>query len=143
MQRIIVAVVAAVVLLLPMSHSHGFSEKGNDCSKCHTLKKDEAVSLLKDLIPNVNILDIKTIPVKGMWEVDIESGGKKGLLYVDFSKKHLISGAILDIKSKKNLTQERLSDINKVDVSKIPLGDALVMGDKNAKHKVIVFDDPD
>ena len=143
MQRTLVAVIAAVVFLLPMSHSYGFSEKGNDCSKCHTLKKDEAVSLLKDLIPNVNILDIKTIPVKGMWEVDIESGGKKGLLYVDFSKKHLISGSILDIKAKKNLTQERISEINKVDVSKIPLGDALVMGDKNAKHKVIVFDDPD
>lgn len=143
MQKILIAAVAAAVLLMPLSRSYGFSEKGNDCSKCHTLKKDEAAGLLKELIPNVNILDIKTMPVKGIWEVDIETGGKKGLLYIDFSKKHLISGSILDVKAKKNLTQERLSEINKVDVSKIPLGDALVMGEKNAKHKVIVFDDPD
>ena len=85
----------------------------------------------------------KTIPVKGLWEVDIDAAGKKGPLYVDFSKKYLISGAVVSIKDKKNLTQERLTELNKVDVSKIPLDDALVMGDKDAKHRVIVFDDPD
>ncbi|MDP2754294.1 MAG: DsbC family protein [Nitrospirota bacterium] len=98
---------------------------------------------MKDLIPNLKVLDIKTSPVKGIWEVDIEAGGKKGLLYVDFSKKYLISGAVVSIKDKENLTQERLTEINKVDVSKIPLDDALVMGNKDAKHRVIVFDDPD
>jgi thiol:disulfide interchange protein DsbC len=126
-----------------MSYSYGFSEKGQDCSKCHTLSKDEASTLLKDMVPNLKVMDIKTIPVKGMWEVDIDPGGKKGLLYVDFSKKYLISGAVVSIKDKKNLTQERLTEINKVDVSKIPLDDALVMGDRDAKHLVIVFSDPD
>ncbi|MEW6418708.1 MAG: DsbC family protein [Nitrospirota bacterium] len=129
--------------LLPMSYSYGFSEKSQDCSKCHTLAKDEASTLLKDMAPNLKVIDIKTIPVKGMWEVDIDAGGKKGLLYVDFSKKYLISGAVVSIKDKKNLTQKRLTELNKVDVSKIPLDDALVIGNKDAKHRVIVFDDPD
>jgi thiol:disulfide interchange protein DsbC len=131
------------VLLLPVSYSYGFSTQGEDCSKCHTLTKDDAATLLKDLIPNVKVLEVRVIPVRGMWEVDIESGGKKGPLYVDFSKKYLVSGTIINIKDKKNLTQERAQELNKVDVSQIPLGDALVMGDKNAKHKVIVFDDPE
>jgi len=135
--------VLAIVLALPLSYSYGFSEKGQDCSKCHTLKSDEASTLLKDIIPNLKILDVRTSPVKGMWEVDIEAGGRKGLVYVDFSKRHIISGAIIAIKEKKNLTQERLTEINRVDVSQIPLSDALVMGNKDAKHKVIVFDDPD
>ena len=131
------------VLLLPVSYSYGFSAQGEDCSKCHTLTKDDAATLLKDLIPNVKVLEVRVIPVKGMWEVDIESGGKKGPLYVDFSKKYLVSGSIVNIKEKKNLTQERHEELNRVDVSQIPLGDALVMGDKSAKRKVIVFDDPD
>lgn len=135
--------VVAIVLALPFSYSYGFSERGQNCSKCHTLKSDETSALLKDIIPNLKVLDIRTSPVKGMWEVDIEAGGRKGLVYVDFSKKHVISGQILAIKEKKNLTQERLIEINKVDVSQIPLSDALIMGDKDAKHKVIVFDDPD
>lgn len=131
------------VLLLPAADSLAFSEKGQDCSKCHTLTKDEALILLKDLIPNTRIIEIKTSPVKSAWEVDIDAGGRKGLVYVDFSKKYLISGAIVDIKDRKNLTQERSEELNKVDVSQIPLKDAIVMGEKNAKHKIIVFDDPD
>jgi len=58
-------------------------------------------------------------------------------------KRRLISGNVIEISSKKNLTDESLSEINKVDVSKIPLGDALVLGNRNAKYKVIVFDDPE
>ena len=52
-------------------------------------------------------------------------------------------GALVDIKTKANLTQERFNEINKTDVSLIPLDDALVMGDKDAKNRIIVFTDPD
>jgi len=80
---------------------------------------------------------------EGLWEVLIQAGGRKGIVYVDYSKKNFFSGAIINIKEKNNLTQESFDQQNKVDVSKIPLGDALVLGDKNAKYKVIVFSDPD
>jgi thiol:disulfide interchange protein DsbC len=50
---------------------------------------------------------------------------------------------LISIVDKKNLTQERLTELNKVDVSQIPLDDALVMGDQNARIRVIVFSDPD
>jgi len=137
------ALLAVVVLLLLPAFSYGFSTKGQDCSKCHTLKKEEAAALLKELAPNAKVLDIRTLPLKTMWEVDVDTGGKKGIVYIDFSKKYLISGALIDIKAKKNLTRERFVEFNKIDVSKIPLKDALVMGNANAPHKVIVFSDPD
>ena len=105
--------------------------------------KVEVAALLKDLAPDLKVLEIKESPVKGLWEVSIQSGERKGLLYLDSSKKYIIQGAIFDLATKTNLTQEKLSELNKVDVSKIPLDDALVLGDKNAKYKVIVFDDPD
>ncbi len=108
-----------------------------------TLSKDEALSLLKEVAPDIKILEVRTSPVKGLWEVDIESGGRKGILYIDSSKKYMIQGAIFDLKAKANLTQERFIEINKVDISQIPLDDAIVMGDKEAKHRVIVFDDPE
>jgi len=44
---------------------------------------------------------------------------------------------------KKNLTQERLEELRKIDVSQIPLNDALVLGDQKARIKVISFSDPD
>jgi thiol:disulfide interchange protein DsbC len=134
---------AITILLFPVSYSFGFATKGQDCSKCHTLKKDEASTLLKNFDQNIKVLNINKSTAKYLWEVSIESNGKKGLVYIDLPKKHLFSGSLIEIKGKKNLTQERLSEINRVNVSRIPLKDALVMGDKNARHKVIVFDDPD
>lgn len=142
MRKLLFFVVMAL-MLLPVSYSYGFSEKGQDCSKCHTLTKDEAATLLKDIGQGVQVLEVLMSPIKGMWEVDVDAGGKKGLVYVDFSKKHLISGSIILIKDRTNITQDRFTELTKVDVSQIPLDDALVMGEKGAKYKIVVFDDPD
>ena len=142
MRKLLFFVVMAFVLL-PVSYSYGFSEKGQDCSKCHTLTKDEAVTLMKDFGQDVKVLEVLTSPIKGMWEVDVETGGKRGLVYIDFSKKYLVSGSIISLKGKTNLTDDRFAELTKVDVSQIPLDDALVMGEKDAKYKVVVFDDPD
>jgi thiol:disulfide interchange protein DsbC len=131
-----------MMLVFPMS-VYGFSDMGTDCTKCHSLSSEEAGNILKELIPNAKVLEIKNSPIKGFWEVDVETGGKKGLIYVDFSKKYLFAGSIVDIKAKRNLSQERFTELNRIDVASIPLDDALILGSKDAKHKIIVFDDPD
>jgi thiol:disulfide interchange protein DsbC len=131
-----------ILLFLP-GYCFGFESRGQDCSKCHTLAKDEAADLLGNLFPGIKVLEVRISPAKALWEVFSEVGRKKGIVYVDFSKKYVFSGAILSIKEKKNLTQERFIELNKVDVSQIPLDDALVMGDPKARIRVIVFTDPD
>lgn len=141
--RKILFLTITLALLQCASNSYGFSNKGENCSKCHTLKKEEAAELLKEIVPNVKILNIKMTPLKSLWEIDIESSNKKGVIYLDITKKYLISGQLVDIKGKRNLTQESDEELNKIDASKVPLGDAIVMGDKNAKKRVIVFTDPD
>ncbi len=129
--------------LLPASHSFCFEGKSQDCSKCHTLSNDEARELLKDAIPDVKIISVKLGPPKGVWEVYLESKGRKGLVYVDFDKNHFFGGPLFSIKEKKNLTQERFTELSKVDVSQIPLSDALILGDPKARIRVISFHDPD
>jgi thiol:disulfide interchange protein DsbC len=133
----------AVLILSAASDSFGFSTKGQDCSKCHTLKKDEATKLLKDFDQTIKIKTISVSAAKYLFEVSVESNGKKGVVYIDFPKKHLFTGSLYQINGKRNLTQESLSEINKVNVSQIPLGDAIVLGEKNAKYRVVVFDDPE
>jgi thiol:disulfide interchange protein DsbC len=142
MRNIFLFAVSVLLLYLP-ANTHGFSSRGEDCSKCHALKKEEAVSLLQGILPNVRVLGIRPAPMKSVWEVVVESGDKKGPVYIDFSKKYVLLGSLIDIKGKRNLSEERSVELNKVDVSKIPLKDALVLGDRGAKKKVIVFDDPD
>jgi thiol:disulfide interchange protein DsbC len=132
-----------LAITLWSGYSYAFETKGQDCSKCHTLGNDEARDLLKGVIPNLKIFEIGASPTKGFWEIFFESGTKKGLIYLDFAKKHFFSGSLISLGDRRNLTQERFGELNKIDVSQIPLDDALVMGEKTAKYKVIVFDDPD
>ncbi len=129
--------------ILPFYSSFAFETRGQDCSKCHTLTKDEARDLLKNLAPDIRVLEVGISPLKAMWEVFFESAGKKGLAYIDFTKNYLFSGQLISIKDRKNVTQERLTALIKVDPSQIPLNDALVLGDAKARLRVIVFTDPD
>jgi thiol:disulfide interchange protein DsbC len=138
----VVLFVLIVFLLLPLAYSFGLEEKDKNPSESLDLSVDEALSILKNFDPNIKVTGVQKSPVGGLWEVDIESGGKKNLVYVDSSKKYLISGGIISVEGKKNLTQERLTELKKVDVSKIPLDNAIVMGDKEAKNRIIVFTDP-
>ncbi|MEC4684203.1 MAG: DsbC family protein [Nitrospirota bacterium] len=114
-----------------------------DCGKCHSLTKEEAQETLKQLIPDIHVIGVRMSPSRGLWEVSLETRGKKGIAYMDFSKENVIIGQIVKIKTKKNLTQRRLIELNRVDFAQIPLDDALVMGDPDATYKVVVFDDPD
>lgn len=133
----------AALICLPFSNAHGFSKMGEDCSKCHKLTKEEATAIVKNMSPAWSIIDIKSSPVKSMWEIDIATGQQNVPAYLDFSKRYILMGELIDLKEKKNLSRERFEDLNRVDVSTIPLDDAIVMGDKNAPHKLIVFSDPD
>ncbi len=132
------------IFFFPTTDAYTFATKDQDCSKCHhPLKKDEAATFLKSFDQNIKVLDVKKSPVKYLWEVSFESKGQKGMVYIDLPKKHIISGSLLTIQGKKNLTENSLSEINRVNVSQIPLKDALVLGNQNAKYKVVVFDDPE
>ncbi len=107
------------------------------------LSKEEAGKVLSFLAPGLKVLSVAPAPVEGLWEVVLEAGGKKGIVYIDSSRKNILLGSIVDVATKVNLTKERFDDINRVDLSTIPLDDALVLGNPKAKHRVIVFDDPD
>ena len=118
-----------------------------DCQKCHTITNQEAREILQNMkIPGEEIIKVQLSPVKGLWEVSFVNKGKPTVVYVDFSKSFILPGPVVEIKGGKNKTQERLAkiqEIRRVDFSKIPLNQGLVMGDVPAPHKVAVFTDPD
>ncbi len=135
--------VVFITLWASYGNVSAFDKCDQECIKCHTMNAEEAKEALKGFAPDVKILDVRQGPLNGLWEIGIEAGGKKNIVYIDFSKKKVIAGNVLDIKTKTNYTQESLQRINKVDVSLIPLDNSVIMGDKDAKYKIIVFDDPE
>jgi len=145
-RALVLSTLFLLTVLLPGA-AFPFAKSDQDCAKCHTLNAEQARIILNDLIPNVKVIHVQPGPITGLWEIGIDMGGRKAIVYLDYAKKHIISpatrGEVIDVKTRTSLTQESFQKINKVDVSKIPLKDALVMGDRQAKNKVIVFDDPD
>lgn len=136
-----------LLLFLMSGVAYGFGPEGGacggDCQTCHQLTKQEAANIVKGVNPQVNVLEVGSGPVRGLWELVIESGGKKGLAYIDFSKQHIITGSVINVSTKENLTGKKLYEMSRIDPSAIPVKNAIVLGKADAKYRVIVFDDPD
>jgi len=131
--------IMALVVLFPIS-SFAFPAKKGDkaCTECHKLDKKDAEAIVRKIAPAGKVTDIKMAPIKGVWQIEVDAGdGKKGLLYLDFSKKYLLA-QVVPVESIGKQQPAR-----KVDVSKISLDDAIILGTATAKKKVIVFTDPD
>lgn len=151
LRGLFIAVIIASASLISnsffVSSSHAFSGCEENCQKCHSLSSEEVQLILKKIkATEAKILKIQMSPIKGLWEVDIENKGQRGLLYVDFSKKYLVAGSIVEVDAAINKTRERLEELNKdrrINPSSIPLKNALVLGSNAASKKVIVFTDPD
>jgi len=110
------------------------------CAECHKLTKEEAGKILGKMVDNV--VGVVQGPFPGIWEVDVARSGKTYPIYLDYSLKYLFNGQFIRLADMENLTGLRYQDLNRVDVSTIPLGDAIVVGSRSAKKKVIVLTDP-
>jgi thiol:disulfide interchange protein DsbC len=129
-------------LLFLTSPVHAFQKDGcgsGNCLDCHSLNREEAAVLLKGKVDNV--LNVKLSEVPGLWALETVFQGKSMPLYLDFSKKYIISGNVIRLQDGTSLTPQ--PPVNTVDFSSIPLMDAVVLGDPNAPKKIIVFDDPE
>jgi thiol:disulfide interchange protein DsbC len=134
--------IALILILIPALAltAQAFPPKKGDkaCIDCHKLDKKDAEVIVKKVVPTGTVTDVKLSPIKGVWQIDVDAGeGKHGALYLDFSKKYLVAGQIVPVESIGRQTPQ------KVEVSKIPLENAIFLGSKDAPKKVIVFSDPD
>jgi thiol:disulfide interchange protein DsbC len=133
--------IAGLLISAPFG-AHAFPTKKGDkaCTECHKLDRAEAEAILKKLSsPGAKVASITVAPLKSMWQIEVDAGeGKHGSFYIDFSKKFVIVGQMAPVEDLGKPAPPR-----KVDVSKIPLDDALTLGLATAKKKVLVFTDPD
>lgn len=71
---------------------------GHECANCHNLSPNEAAELLRSL--NVTVQSIKHAPIQGMFEVLAQRADQRGLIYIDYAKKHIMQGVIVDVATK-------------------------------------------
>jgi thiol:disulfide interchange protein DsbC len=114
---------------------------------CDAISPAEIRDVLKNInANNAKILSIKKSPLAGICEVDIEREGQLAIFYFNIAKTHLFFGNLVEMKTMTNLTAQsfrEIQDKRRIDISKISLTAALVLGNSQAEKKVIIFTDPD
>jgi thiol:disulfide interchange protein DsbC len=141
-------ILAVAVSLIVASPSFAMAKEGcgGACNVCHKITEKETGELLKKT--GVTVKSVKEAPAKGLFEILVEKDGKQGLLFMDYGKKHLMQGMIVDLETLQPVSAHaqdlpQPKQVTSVDVSKIPIERAVIMGNPKATKKLYVFTDPD
>lgn len=96
---------------------------------------------LAERLPNLPKIDeITKSPIPGLYEVRYDGAE---ILYSDEKGDFiLVNGALVDTKTRTDLTQARIDKLLAIDFDKLPLKDALVIRQGSGARKVAVFVDP-
>jgi len=106
----------------------------------NTLADEASVKkLLAERLAELPVQAVKPAPMPGWYEVF--SGNR--LFYVDEKVDHVLVGSIIDAKTKRNLTEERIRDLLRVNVADLPYEDAIKIVKGDGKRKLVTFEDPD
>lgn len=139
---------ASAISVIVASPSFAMAKEGcgGACNVCHSLTQKEAGELLKGI--GVTVKSVKEAPAKGLFELLVEKDNKQGIIFVDYGKKHLMQGMIVSLENLQPVSahaQEmpQPKQVTSVDVTKIPVDKAMIMGNPKGSRKIYVFTDPD
>ena len=94
---------------------------------------------LTERLPNWPKIDeISKTPMNGLYEVRMGSD----IMYSDADGSFLIQGTLIDVKQKRNLTEERIDKLSAIAFDQLPLRNAFTQVRGNGKRKLVVFADP-
>ena len=94
---------------------------------------------LTERLPNIPKIDeVSKTPMNGLYEVRMGSD----IMYSDAEGNFLIQGALIDVKQKRNLTEERMDKLSAVPFDQLPLKNSFSQVRGNGKRKLVVFADP-
>jgi len=95
---------------------------------------------LQERIPQFPKIDeITKAPMPGLYEIRVDG---TEIYYTDAEGNFLIQGQLIDTRSRRNLTEERIDKLTAIDFQSLPLKDAFTIVRGNCKRKLAVFEDP-
>jgi thiol:disulfide interchange protein DsbC len=83
--------------------------------------------------------EVTKSPMPGLYEVRINGFE---IFYTDADGNYLLQGNLIDVKERRNLTEERVEKLSEVAFNKLPMNDAFKIVRGNGKRKLAVFEDP-
>jgi thiol:disulfide interchange protein DsbC len=94
------------------------------------------------LSSGAKIEGIQPAPVAGLFEVRIRDEEGVQVIYTDATGTHIIVGRIIEARTDRNLTAERMRKLNAVKFESLPLDQAVKIQRGNGKRVLAMFSDP-
>ncbi len=146
LKELCIAIVVSIVLV---SSSYAMAKEGcgGECASCHTLTPQEATGLLKKV--GVTVTSVRQSPARGLFELLVVKDSQKGILFMDYGRKHFIQGMVVDLEKMEPAIAHQSEfppqpkEVSTIDVKTIPVGNAVIMGNPAGSKKLYVFTDPD
>ena len=98
---------------------------------------------LKSKFPSIKIDGIQPAPMPGLFEVRFQTQQGPQIIYTDSMGSFLfVDGSLVDAKTGRNLTEERMQKLTAIEFSALPLDLAVKVQRGNGKRQVAMFTDP-
>jgi thiol:disulfide interchange protein DsbC len=110
-------------------------------ASCVGAQNSVEATIKKNIEPRLGgakIESIKETPYGGLYELRVAGD----ILYTDKKGEYLVIGHVYDAKTTRDLTRERIDDINKIKFSDLPLDSAIKQVKGDGKRVIAVFEDP-
>jgi thiol:disulfide interchange protein DsbC len=95
---------------------------------------------LAQRLPQLKVVDeIKPAGVSGLYEVRVNGSE---IYYTDAKGDFLIDGQIIETKTRRNITEDRIAKLTAIPFDSLPIKDAFTLVRGNGQRKMAVFEDP-
>jgi thiol:disulfide interchange protein DsbC len=99
---------------------------------------DSVKAALRKRFPDAPVDTVRKIPYGNLYEV--VGGGE--IFYTDDKVTYLLVGTLVDVKTKENVTEARMRQVNAVKFSDLPVDQAIKIVRGNGSRKIAIFEDP-
>ena len=108
------------------------------CSAQADQATDKLKATLQTRLTDVTIKSVTKSPIAGIYEVNLGTQ----IIYSDANGDYLMLGDLVDAKTRKNLTEARLAETNRIDFASLPFANAVKVVKGNGARRIAVFSDP-
>jgi thiol:disulfide interchange protein DsbC len=101
--------------------------------------EDDIKQMLSHSMPGLKVDSIQTSPIPGLYEVIAGSN----IFYASADGKYLLQGKLIDVKARKDLTEEKLAALRAKSIEKIGKDQMIIFQPEKTKYTISVFTDID
>ena len=90
----------------------------------------------------VKVEGVQPSPLPGIYEVRLQTLDGPKIVYSDEKGNYVFTGRLIDVKSERDLTEERLQKLTSIEFGQLPLDMAVKIQRGNGKRVLAMFSDP-